>query len=117
MKRIITKCKHHPILWASVFVLGWPKSLFGVFHKILQKNPNKLFGQPNIICIYLEFNIEENKISHWPLLSTSYTLILYFFKIFSLCIWESRFRAFLKLFPLIRIALDNSLAIFFPLFP
>ena len=27
--------------------LGWPKSLFGFFYNILQKTPNKLFGQPN----------------------------------------------------------------------
>ena len=31
-------------------VLGWPKSSFGFFHKMVQKNLNKLFGQPNIIC-------------------------------------------------------------------
>ena len=31
-------------------VLGWRKSSFGFFHKMVQKNPNKLFGQPNIIC-------------------------------------------------------------------
>ena len=29
-------------------VLRWPKSLFGFFRNILWKNPNKLFGQPNI---------------------------------------------------------------------
>ena len=28
-------------------VLGWPKSLVGFFRKMLQKNPNELFGQPN----------------------------------------------------------------------
>ena len=30
-------------------VLGWPKNLFtySVSCKLLQKNPNKLFGQPN----------------------------------------------------------------------
>ena len=27
--------------------LGWPKSLFGFFCTILQKNPNDFFGQPN----------------------------------------------------------------------
>ena len=31
--------------WA---VLGWPKSLFGFFHKMLWKNPSELFGQPSI---------------------------------------------------------------------
>ena len=29
-------------------ILGWPKSSFGFFCNILQKNPNELFGQPNI---------------------------------------------------------------------
>ena len=27
--------------------IGWPKSLFGSFCKILWRNQNKLFGQPN----------------------------------------------------------------------
>ena len=30
-----------------LYVLSWSKSLFGV-HKMLQKNPNRLFGQLNI---------------------------------------------------------------------
>ena len=29
-------------------LLGWLKSSFRFFHKMLQKNPNKLFGQLNI---------------------------------------------------------------------
>ena len=33
-------------------VLGWPKSSFGFFH-ILQKNPNKLFGQPSILFYFI----------------------------------------------------------------
>lgn len=28
-------------------LLNWPKSLFGVFHTLLQKNQNELLGQPN----------------------------------------------------------------------
>ena len=28
-------------------ILGWPKSSFKVFHKMLQKNPNEPFGQPS----------------------------------------------------------------------
>ena len=28
-------------------ILGWPKSSLEVFHKMLQKNPNKPFGQPS----------------------------------------------------------------------
>ena len=31
-------------------VLSWPKNLFGVSYKLLQKNSNKLFGQPNTWC-------------------------------------------------------------------
>ena len=29
-------------------LLGWPKSSFGFFRKLLWKNPNEIFGQPNI---------------------------------------------------------------------
>ena len=42
------KQSHHPIPLPSQDH-SWPKSLFGVFHMILQKNQNKLFGQPNKI--------------------------------------------------------------------
>ena len=31
-------------------LLGWPKSLFGFFCNILQKNLNELFGQPSTTC-------------------------------------------------------------------
>ena len=31
----------------NCYLWGWPKSLFGFFHNILQKNANDLFGQPN----------------------------------------------------------------------
>ena len=34
-------------------VLGWPESLFGFFHTILDINLNELFGQPNKI-IYIK---------------------------------------------------------------
>ena len=30
-----------------IYLFEWLESLFGFFHNILQKNPNKLFGQPN----------------------------------------------------------------------
>ena len=30
-----------------LMLLGWPKSSFGFFHKMLWKNLNELFGQPN----------------------------------------------------------------------
>ena len=33
------------------FLSGWPKSLFRFSHNILQKNLNKLFGQPSVIVI------------------------------------------------------------------
>ena len=37
-------------------LLGWPRISFGFFHKMLQKNLNKLFGQPNVrvrVCVFL----------------------------------------------------------------
>ena len=34
-------------------VLGWPKSSFGFSCKILRKNPNELFGQPNTYIGFL----------------------------------------------------------------
>ena len=46
-----------------VIILGWPKSLSRFFHKMVQKNLSKLFGQPNTYscnCIYsvIKQNIE-----------------------------------------------------------
>lgn len=35
-------------------VLGWPKISFGFFDKMVQKNLNKLFSQPNIIAKFLK---------------------------------------------------------------
>lgn len=32
---------------------GWPKSSFGFLHKMLQKKPKELLGQPNISIILL----------------------------------------------------------------
>ena len=47
--------KHH------MEVLGWPKSSLGFFHKMLQENPNELFGQYNTITAG-----EEDGVSfHW----------------------------------------------------
>ena len=34
-------------------MLGWPKGLFGIFHKMLQKDPNEHFGQPNIWIFFV----------------------------------------------------------------
>ena len=39
----------------STEILGWPKSSFRFFHKMLQKNRNELFGQPNISLCKLSF--------------------------------------------------------------
>ena len=36
-----------PFLMLYEILLAWSKSLFRVFHKVLGKDPNKLFGQPN----------------------------------------------------------------------
>ena len=36
------------LIWKQhQYIVGWPKSLFGFFHKMLCKNLNELFGQPN----------------------------------------------------------------------
>ena len=42
----------------SAHILGWPKSLG--FHKMLWKNPNKLFDQPNIFVI---ISVKEKRMS------------------------------------------------------
>ena len=36
-----------PLLMVYEILLAWSKSSFRVFHKVLWKNPNKLFGQPS----------------------------------------------------------------------
>jgi len=37
------------IPWREILkkIIGWPKSSFGFFHNIVQKDPDKLFGQPS----------------------------------------------------------------------
>ena len=47
-------------------MLGWPKSAFEVFHKMLQKNPNEPFGQPN------QFS-SVHLLSHVQLFATPWT--------------------------------------------
>ena len=54
------KCRDKKRLWKinphkrehkgnmSPNILGWPKTLFGVFHIIIQKNMNKISGQLNM---------------------------------------------------------------------
>ena len=34
-------------------VLGWPKSSFGIFHKLLGENSNERFGQPNAYIVHI----------------------------------------------------------------
>lgn len=51
--------------------MSWPKSLFKFFCKIVQRNPNKLFGQPNILsrehplnftrCVLTSFQMSSMK--------------------------------------------------------
>ena len=59
------KCKYLCTLYtiyAYIHVLSWPKSSFRFFHTILQKNPNELFGQHNILSdarsLYLFFSVK-----------------------------------------------------------
>ena len=40
----------HAILCSVRIVLGWSKSSFRFFHKVVWTNPNKLLGQPNTTC-------------------------------------------------------------------
>ena len=47
-------------------ILGWPKSSFELFHKMLQKNPNKPFGQPS------QFS-SVHLLSHVQLFATPWT--------------------------------------------
>ena len=59
------KCKYLCTLYtiyACIHVLSWTKSSFRFFHTILQKNPNELFGQHNILSdarsLYLFFSVK-----------------------------------------------------------
>ena len=38
--------------------LGWPNSSSGFFCNMLRKNPNKSFGQPNIMCQSLPYSLK-----------------------------------------------------------
>ena len=50
--------------------MGWPKTLFGCFCTILWKNPNELFGQPNIKQVYsLEDDLMALLVMDWDGLS------------------------------------------------
>ena len=37
------------VIYIEVKILGWPKSSFGLFHEMLQKNPSELSDQLNIM--------------------------------------------------------------------
>ena len=45
----------------GVAVLGWPKSLFGCFHTLLQKNSNKFLAKPPIESAISEENKRNQK--------------------------------------------------------
>lgn len=47
-------CQSLPTKKITDYLLGWPKSLLGFFHKMLQKSLNELFGQSI-------FNFKETK--------------------------------------------------------
>ena len=44
---------------SCILILGWPKSSFIFFCRKLQKNPNELFGQPNIFDMFLYITIKK----------------------------------------------------------
>ena len=41
--------------------MGWPKGLFGLFHKMIWENPNEHFDQPNILCVYAHVYFFEER--------------------------------------------------------
>lgn len=45
-------------LFTKEEILGWPKILLGFYNKILWKNRNEIFGQPNI---NLKFSVHTIK--------------------------------------------------------
>ena len=42
------------------------KTSFGFFHKMLQKNPNRFFGQPNMAINYLDNLLNQIPQLHSP---------------------------------------------------
>ena len=42
-------------------ILGWLKSSFGFFHKMLQKNPNELFNRSNIIASVVSDSVRPHR--------------------------------------------------------
>ena len=63
------------------YVLGWPKMFIRDFHKMLQKNPNKLFNQPNTNIDWgLKGILDGETVSKghwqmWDLLAKEHTLL------------------------------------------
>ena len=55
-------------------LLGWPKSSFRFFHKMLWKNSNGLYGQPNIKMCWLPWGVLD--------FLSFLTLLFFFFFIF-----------------------------------
>ena len=50
--------------------MSWPKSLFEVFHNILLKNSNELFGQPNISEVqFLAHNQCHVSVRHYTVIT------------------------------------------------
>ena len=39
------------LIYHDSIQLGWPKTSFGLFDKMVQENPNELFGQSNNILL------------------------------------------------------------------
>ena len=64
---------HSTNIYYIPITLGWPHSLFGLFHTSFWKNLYKLFGQPNISSTLgtWEYISEETEI----LLSKAYILM------------------------------------------
>ena len=65
---------------SATHVVSWPKSAFGFFHEVLQKNPNKLFGRPKTqIPSFLDFLFIQVTAEHWaefPLIPPKHTGIM-----------------------------------------
>ena len=85
-------------LCASAIVLGWLKSSFGFFCKMLWKNPDELFGQPNIlITVALQYSLKPGSVIPPALFFFSqgnsasflfsYTLKFFWFSFCEKCHW------------------------------
>ena len=54
------------LIISLMYVLGWPKSSFRFFHKMLQTSPNELFGQlnrsPETVEMFFKFVVQSTLI-------------------------------------------------------